>query len=73
MPDLDHAFSEATINCKQDLHKKVIEFGEAAKVWMTVQVEYESVNPLATKQPCKQYFSAAQLACSGPIEYLLLY
>ena len=59
MPDLDQALSKAMLDCKLDLHKQLIEFGEAAKVWMTIQVEYEPVNPLATKQPFEQYLSAA--------------
>ena len=28
-------------------------------MWITVQVEYEPVNPLANKQPFEQYLSAA--------------
>ena len=28
-------------------------------MWMTVQVEYEPVNPLANKEPFEQYLSAA--------------
>ena len=58
MPDPDQALSEARLDCGRDLHKQLIEFGGAAKVWMTVQVEYEPVNPLANKQPFKQYLSA---------------
>ena len=42
-----------------DLHKQLIEYGGAAKVWMTVQVEYEPVNPLGNKEPFEQYLSAA--------------
>ena len=59
MPDLDQALSGARLDCGRDLHKQLIEFGGAAKVWMTVQVEYESVNPIANKQPFEQYLSAA--------------
>ena len=58
MPDLDQALSGARLNCGQDLHKQLIEFGGAAKVWMTFQVEYEPVNPLASKQSFEQYLSA---------------
>ena len=47
MPDLDQTLSVARLDCGQDLHKQLIEFGGAAKVWMTVLFEYESVNPLA--------------------------
>ena len=59
MPDLDQALSEARLDCGRDLHKQLIEFGGAAKVWMTVQVEYELITPLANKQPFEQYLSAA--------------
>ena len=58
MPDLDRALSGARLDCGKDLHKQLIEYGGAAKVWMTVQVEYETVNPLANKQPFQQYLSA---------------
>ena len=50
---------EQRIDCGRDLHKQLIEFGGAAKVWMTVQVEYDPENPLANKQPFEQYLSAA--------------
>ena len=30
-------------------------------MWITMQVEYEPVNPLANKQPFKQYFSTAPI------------
>ena len=59
VPDNDQALSGAKIDFARDLHKQLIEFGGAAKVWMTVQVEYEPVNPLANKQPFEQYLSAA--------------
>ena len=49
-PDLDQELSGARLDCGRDLHKQLIEFGGAAKVWMTVQVEYEPVNPMANKQ-----------------------
>ena len=58
VPDLDQALSIVTLDCGRDLHKQLIEFGGAAKVWMTVQVEYEPVNPWANKQPFAQYLSA---------------
>ena len=57
--DLDQALAGARVDCGRDLHKQQIEFGGAAKLWMTVQVEYEPVNPLANKQPFEQYLSAA--------------
>ena len=59
MPDLDQALSEAMLDCERDLHKQLIEFGGAAKVWLTVKVEYEPVIPLANKQPFEQYLNAA--------------
>ena len=59
MPDLDQALTEARVDYGRDFHKQLIDFGGAAKVWMTVQVEYELVNPLANKQPFKQYLSAS--------------
>ena len=59
MPDFDQALAVARVDCGRDLHKQLIEFGEAAKVWMTVQVEYEPVNFLANKRPFEQYLSAA--------------
>ena len=58
-PDLDHALSGARLDCGRDLHKQLIEFNGAAKVWMTVQVEYELVYPLANKLPIEKYLSAA--------------
>ena len=57
--DLNQAISGARLDCEQDVHKQLIEFGKAAKVWTTVQVEYEPVNPLANKQPFKNYLIAA--------------
>ena len=53
------ALQGAWFDCGLDLHKQLIEFGEAAKMWMTAQVEYEPVNPLANKQSFKQYLSAS--------------
>ena len=50
----------AKLDCGLNLHKQLIEIGGAAKVWMTVKVKYEPVNPLAYKQPFEQYVSAAQ-------------
>ena len=51
VPDVDQALSGGTLDCDRDFYKQLIEFTEAAKVWMTVQVEYETVNPIANKQP----------------------
>ena len=59
VPDLEQPRSGARIDCGRDIHKQLIEFGGAAKVWMTVKVEYERINPMANKQPFKQYLSAA--------------
>ena len=52
--DLDQALSRARLDCARDLHKQLIDFGGAVKVWMTVQVEYEPVNPLANKLSFEQ-------------------
>ena len=57
-PDLNKALQGSWIDCGLDLHKQLIEFGGAAKVWMTVLVEYEPVNPMVNKQPFDQYLSA---------------
>ena len=59
VPYLDQALTGARIDCGQDLHKQFIEFGGAAYVWMTMQIEYEPVNPMETKQPYEQYLGAA--------------
>ena len=59
MPDLELALSGPRLDFGLDLHKQLIEFGEETKVWMTVQVKYEPVNPLANKQPFEQYLCAA--------------
>ena len=48
-PDDDQALSGARLVYGRDVHKQLIEFGGAAKVWMTVQVEYEPVNPMGNK------------------------
>ena len=57
--DLDQALSGARLDCGRDLHKQLIKYGKAGKVWMTVQVEYELVNPFANKEAFEQYLSAA--------------
>ena len=66
MLDLDHTLSAAKVDCARDIHKQLIEFGEAAKVWITVQVEYEPVNPLANKQPVELCLSAAPTRMCRP-------
>ena len=40
VPDLDQALAGARLDCGRNLHKQLIEFGGAAKVWMTLHVEY---------------------------------
>ena len=59
VPDLDQALSGARLDGGRDQHKQLIKYDGAAKVWMTVQVEYEPVNLLANKEPFEQYLSAA--------------
>ena len=59
MPDLDQALSGAKLDCEKDLHKQLIDYGGAVKVWMTFLVKYEPVNPLANKVLFEQYLSAA--------------
>ena len=54
VPNLDLALSGVRLDCVRNHHKQLIEFGGAAQVWMTVQVEYERVNPLANKHYCEQ-------------------
>ena len=54
VPDLDKALSGAWLNCGQDLHKQLCEFGGVVKVWVTVQVAYEPVKPMANKKPFEQ-------------------
>ena len=66
--DLDQALSGARVDCGRDFHKQLIDVSGAAKVWITVQVEYEPVNPLANQQPFDQYLSAHRLACSNATE-----
>ena len=57
--DLDKALSGAWLDCGQDLHKLIGEFGGAVKVWITVQVTYVPVKSMANKEPFEQYLSAA--------------
>ena len=57
--DIDQTLSNARVDCGPDFYKQLINFNGAAKVWMTVQVEYSPVNPLANKQPFEQYLSAS--------------
>ena len=50
VPDLDQTLAGPMVVGGRNLYKQLIDFGEAAKVWLTVKVEYEPVNPLAKKQ-----------------------
>ena len=59
MPDLDKALSGAWLDCGQEVHKQLCEFSGAVKVWVTVQMAYEPVKPMAYKEPFEQYLSAA--------------
>ena len=54
VPNLDKALSGAWLDCGQDLHKKLGEFGGAVNVWVTVQVAYEPVKPMANKESFEQ-------------------
>ena len=47
VPDLDKALCGAWLDCSQHLHKQLGEFDGAVKVWVTVQVAYEPVKPMA--------------------------
>ena len=40
VPDLAQALAGARLDCARDFHKQLIEFGGAAKAWMTIQMEY---------------------------------
>ena len=59
VPDLDQTFSGARLDCERDLHKQLIKYGKAVKVWITVLVQYEAIYFLANKTPFEQYLSAA--------------
>ena len=59
VPDFDQALSGARLNCTKDLHKQLIDYNGPAKVWMTLLVEYEPVNPLANKVSFELYRNAA--------------
>ena len=57
--DLDQALSGALVDCGSDIHKQVVEFKAAAKVWITVQVRYEPAKPDTDKREAfDQYLSA---------------
>ena len=48
------------MDCGSDIHKYLVEFGGAAKVWITVQVMYEPAKPDTEKrQAFDQYLSAS--------------
>ena len=70
MPDLDKALNGSWLDCRQDLHKQLCEFGGAVNVWVTVQVTYEPVKPMVNKKPFEQYLSSAPtriFRSDGPI------
>ena len=71
LPDLDQALSGAWVDCGSDIHKQLIEFGGAAKVWITVQVRYEPAKPDNDKRHAfYQYLSASPTRIfkrNGPI------
>ena len=70
VPDLDKALSGAWLDRGHDLHKHLDEFDGAVKVWVTVQVAYEPVKPMANKEPFEQYLSTAPtriLRRDGPV------
>ena len=59
VPNLDQALSGSWVDCALDLHNLLIELGGAAKVWITVQVQYEPTKPESDKlQAFDQYLSA---------------
>ena len=58
MPDFDQALSKAWLDCGREFHKQQIVLNGACILWITFQVEYKSVNPIANKQPIEQYLSA---------------
>ena len=61
MPDVDQALSGARLDCAKDLQNQLIDYGGAAKVWMTLLMEYEQVNLVANKVPFEQYLSFAPI------------
>ena len=59
LPILDQALSGAWVDCALDLHNQLSEFGGAAKVWITILVQYEPTKPESDKrQAFEQYLSA---------------
>ena len=59
MPEFDQALCGAKLDCGRDFNTQLIEFGRAAKVLMTFQIKYWSVNSIANKKPFEQYLSSA--------------
>ena len=58
-PDLDLSLIGALVDCGSDIHIQLVEFGVAAKVWITVQVQYEPAKPDTDKREAvDQYLSA---------------
>ena len=44
LPDLGLALDGALLDCGGDVHRTIMEYEGAAKIWMTVQVRYEPAN-----------------------------
>ena len=59
VPDFDQALSGAKMYCGRDIHKQIIEYSKAVKVWIKVQGKCEPVHHFANKQPVEQYLSAS--------------
>ena len=68
VPELDQALSKAMLDCAKNFYKQHNNYNEAAKVWMTLLVKYETVNPLANKVSFVQYLSAAPTRIFGEIK-----
>ena len=45
LPDLDLALDGALVDFGADVHQTIMEYGGAAKIWITLQVRYEPTNP----------------------------
>ena len=45
LPDLDLALDSALLDCNADVPRTIMEYEDAAKIWMTVQVRFEPANP----------------------------
>ena len=57
--DRYQAHSGTKLDCSKIRYKQIIDYGRAAKVWITLLVEYESVvNYISNKVPFEKYLSA---------------